>query len=67
MSKPTGPNQQDEAGQRGGQKDQGDKQHQQQHGENPAQHHGGVGNLQDEPPTADDAKRRAAEKAHKSQ
>ena len=32
-------------------------------GHNPSQHDGGVGNLQNEPKTAEDAKKRAAEKA----
>lgn len=59
---PTGPNQQDQHDQHTSDK----QQQQQEHGKNPAQHHGGVGNRQDEPQTADEAKKRAAEDARRS-
>lgn len=60
--KEQGPNQTHKQG--GGQEGKESAQHQ-QHGDAPGQHTGGVGNRQDEPRTAKDAEKRAAEKAKK--
>lgn len=41
------------------------KGHDQKHDDTPSQHDGGVGNLQKEPQSAEEAKKRAAEAAEK--
>lgn len=64
-TKDQGPNQtHKQGGGQPGKEHAGSGQHQ-QHDEAPGQHTGGVGNRQDEPKTAKDAEKRAAEKAKK--
>lgn len=63
MSTPTGPNQQDQAGDK---TSHVNKQQQQDPGKATGQHTGGLLNQQDEPQTAEEAKQRAAKDAQKS-